>query len=386
MTVRALGIMSGTSLDGLSVAYAEIEEGKDKSTFAFVAGETYELDRNLREKLLQIAEGKKVTTSVLARAHWQIGSFSAKCVSTFLSAHSLPSPNVIGFHGQTVYHEPRRSGSVTLQIGDPSQLCYKFGSAVVSDFRSMDCAAGGQGAPLVPFVDYVLYSGKKQRAILNIGGISNVTFLKSGCRLSDVIAYDVGPGNMVIDAVVRRLFGSSLAYDPQGSIAASGRVSQELIKYMWEIDQFHSIEPPKSTGRERYGKRFVDDVMAKASEMGLKPEDTVATVSYFTYVNIEQALKSLVQKYGPIDEIIVGGGATKNLYLMGLLSRSGLSNKLNTHQMYGISPDLYEPYAFAILAHFAINGYASNVPSATGAKSNVILGRINFPDGKTLDT
>jgi len=378
------GVMSGTSLDGLSIGFTEIKSVWPIFEAELKASRTYIFPKGLRLSLLRLAKGSKVDTKSFARINKEFGKFVANCLLN-MQTEVQKKVELVGFHGQTVYHESKKSGSVTLQIGDPSATCYLLNVPVVSDFRSMDTAAGGQGAPLVALVDYLKYrSQDKTRVVLNIGGIANLALLPKGCKINDVVAFDTGPGNMLIDGVVYVLTHGAKKFDQDGEIASSGNVSRELLKKIFEMDDYARLPPPKTTGRERYGKRFLRKVLIEAQKLKLSPKDIVTTVTHYTFEMIDLHLKLLCNRM-KIDEIIVGGGGTLNRYLFNLLKRNSAGASVKTHKEFGVDPLYWECFCFAVLAYLSYNKYQGNVPSATGAKRPVVLGRINFPVEKTIE-
>jgi len=299
--------------------------------------------------------------------------------------------DLVGCHGQTLYHQGRpatflgRQLAVTWQAGDGSRMAVRLGVPVVSDFRPADMAAGGKGAPLVPFLDYLLYRDSSLgRVMLNIGGIANVTALPPGAMLDQVIAFDTGPGNMVIDALTEQLFGEPC--DRDGKIALSGRVLEDIARRFLGESYFRQ-KPPKTAGREEFGREFAREflhacnVWGKAHDTPVERKDVVATATAFTALSIRDALRLYVVKKGKFSELIVSGGGTKNPTLMRALS-SGVEDlrlEVRSSDEFGIPSGAKEAVAFAALAYETWNRRPSNVPSATGAKRPVVLGKISLP-------
>ncbi len=381
--LQVAGLMSGTSLDGLTIGLISIEPPERFSMVSlkkavreakFLGGKTYPFPRQLRDTLATIAEtGNQITTAHLARANSEFGNFCADCVKKFVSGGNRI--DLIGIHGQTVYHEAGQP-TVTFQLGDPSPVCLAAKCEVVSDFRTMDTAAGGQGAPLVPMVDYLRYSEpKKARLILNLGGIANFTFLPRGAKLDDVRALDVGPANILIDGAMRKLYPSQTR-DGGGRLAARGKVSRELMEYIKKKDDYRFLPMPKSTGRERYSETFLRGVLDQADKLGLSLEDIITTISSYSIFMIDYHVSQIERQFGQLDAIIVGGGGSKNRFLMEGISK--MVPLVSTHDRYGVPSRFWESFSFAVLAFLTRYQIAGNVPSATGASQSVVLGRVNY--------
>jgi anhydro-N-acetylmuramic acid kinase len=287
----------------------------------------------------------------------------------------------IGSHGQTIHHLPNARTPSTLQIGEPAVIAELTGITTVADFRVRDMAAGGQGAPLVPYADWVLFTDPIwPRIVQNIGGIGNLTFLPPRTELDDVIAFDTGPGNMVIDAVVAGLTCGRQTFDRDGRWAARGCVSEKLLAELM-THPFLRRRPPKTTGREEFGEMFVGRMLASARRLRLRAEDMVATATAFTAATIGDAYRRFVfpkLKTGELAglQIILGGGGARNATLRRMLAREIGVGELLTHEDFGIANAAKEALAFAILAHETLLGRPANVPSATGARRAVVLGKI----------
>ena len=287
--------------------------------------------------------------------------------------------DLIGNHGQTVYHIPEDESYLgatirgTLQIGDPSYLAEEFGCPVVSDFRIRDMAAGGLGAPLVPYTEFLLYrSDEEDVALQNIGGIGNVTLLRAGCTLEEVTAFDTGPGNMVMDALVAKITDGKLSYDDGGKLAASGKIIPEMLAWMLE-DPYLAKEPPKTTGREYFGKEYVQKLL----EFGDYPlVDILTTATAFTAQSIALSLRRFAPRLPA--RLVVGGGGSRNPTLLRFLQEALPECKVQIQEDLGLDSDAKEAVAFAILANEALFGICNNAPSATGAKHGVVMGRINL--------
>lgn len=345
--------MSGTSLDGIDVAVVDIG-GKRVRT---VAHSTTPYPSTTRARILAASGPVEIS-----RLNFELGELYAKAVT----AAGVDSIQLVGCHGQTIYHKGGRS---TLQIGEASVIAERLGIAVVSDFRTRDIAAGGQGAPLVPFADFLLFGSRRiNRVSLNIGGIANITILPRGAKPEQVIAFDTGPGNMVIDQLVERITSGKRHFDRNGAIAARGHVNRPMLDALLR-DRYYRSGPPKSAGREEYGAEFVDRLIASKLPM----KDLVATATALTAATIASA----VTRFAPdTEELIAAGGGIHNHRLMAQLTAFLPSCRIKTTDEFGVDPDAKEAIAFAILAHRTWMRQTGNLPSATGARRSVILGKI----------
>jgi anhydro-N-acetylmuramic acid kinase len=391
--MQVAGLMSGTSLDGLTIGLISLKKPNKYSTTElkkivreaeFLRGKTYPFTPKLRADLALLANTENQSrTSFLAEVNSSFGEYCALRTKRFIEARA--DIDLIGFHGQTIYHGPG-SRTVTFQLGDPSPICLALNCPVVSDFRTMDTAAGGQGAPLVPIVDYLRYSDPKlSRIVLNLGGIANFTYIPKNSRIGDVRAFDVGPSNILINEGVRELYGSQKSYDQGGKIASRGNVSQDLMKYIITQDNFRLLPTPKSTGRERYSLQFLRKILNRAKHLQLSAEDIIATISYYSLFMINYHIRELVGKRNQsVDEIIVGGGGSKNNFLMKGISEFDSIEVVSVHDDYGVPAMFWESFSFAIMAYLTYHRVSGNVPIATGASRPVVLGRINYPSAHQM--
>ena len=377
-TVRVAGLMSGTSADGVDCAIVDI----GPHAVDVLAFHTFPYPRSVRAGILALSSGRAASLQDVCHLNVVVGELFASAVTT-LSARSgiaLASLDLIGSHGQTVCHVPRgrrfrgrRLGS-TLQIGEPSVIAERTGVTTVADFRPRDMAAGGQGAPLVPYADYVLFRDpRKGRAVQNIGGIANVTYLPAGCGLGDVLAFDTGPGNMVMDRLTSLATAGRSQYDAGGRLAARGAVNERLLAELM-AHPFLRRRPPKSTGREEFGHHFSDAVYKRAGKEGVRPLDILATATAFTARSIALAYRRHLP--GGVDEVIVCGGGARNGTLVGMLREELRPALVKFTDDFGINADAKEAVSFAILARETLRGVANNVPLATGAANGVVLGKI----------
>ncbi|MDO5483907.1 MAG: anhydro-N-acetylmuramic acid kinase [Desulfovibrionaceae bacterium] len=374
-----VGLMSGTSADGIDAVLTRITgSGLDTKVeqlgFYFLP-----FDAGTRQAILTICGGSAGGTKEVCLLSTHLGRLYADAVRCLLQETGTEKVDLIGNHGQTVYHIPEDTPYLgttirgTLQIGDPSYLSEEFGCPVVSDFRVRDMAAGGLGAPLVPYTEFLLYRSETEDvALQNIGGIGNVTLLGAGCKLEEVTAFDTGPGNMVMDALVSRLTDGRLSYDDGGKLAASGKVIPELLQWMLE-DPYLKRKPPKTTGREYYGAEYVEKLLA----FGDYPlVDVLATATAFTAKSIEISLRRFAPRLPA--RLVVGGGGSRNPTLLAFLQEYLPEVTVQTQEDLGLDSDAKEAVAFAILANEALFGICNNAPSATGAKHGVVMGRINL--------
>ena len=359
--MRVAGIMSGTSLDGIDVAIVEIR-GRGVRTIGF---QTAPYPPAVRKSILAVSNAN-TTTAAISRLHYQLGELYARAV---LRAIGRFGPvELIGCHGQTVYHEGARN---TLQLGEAAIVAERTGIPVVSNFRARDIAAGGEGAPLVPFADYLLFRDRrKMRVALNIGGIANITAIPPNARPQDVVAFDTGPGNMVIDALVREFSNGKQAFDRGGKIAASAQVNRPLLDSLAR-DPYYRRKPPKSAGREQYGAEFV----AQLKRSGAPLADLIATATVLTAVTIAMGVRQVLPERAQGD-LIVSGGGVHNPQILAHLASLLPEVRIATSADYGINPDAKEAIAFAVLAYETSRGRPSNLPSATGARRAVVLGAI----------
>jgi anhydro-N-acetylmuramic acid kinase len=319
MEKYAVGLMSGTSLDGIDAALVKITGSGERISVELIDFINEKLPENIKVEIRNCCLVDKSNVELVCSLNFKLGYLFANAVKKVCSraGFQLNRLDFIGSHGQTVFHIPRGNGNLvksTLQVGEPSVIAYQTGCTVVSNFRTMDMAAGGEGAPLVPYTEYLLYRGEKNRALQNIGGIGNVTVLPGNCRLDDMYAFDTGPGNMIIDEVVKRLKGVS--YDRDGAFAAEGKVDEELLSELMNTPYIRQT-PPKTTGRELFGSQFVDKILEKWGD--LRDFELIATVTAFTAYSIAENYRSFVFPKHKIDEVIIGGGGSYNNTLVEML-------------------------------------------------------------------
>ncbi len=377
-----VGLMTGTSLDGIDAAIVQFDQVASRHTFTLLGTYSEEYPEEFREHILQLIE-KKRPIAETAEINVKLANLFHKVINAASekNAISLPSIDAIGIHGQTVWHSPPDKGKktsktgATLQLGNSSTLAQLINTPVVADFRSADVAVGGQGAPLVPIFDNeFLRQDSTSLGVLNIGGIANITLLPSRSSDSPVLAFDTGPGNMLIDAAVRMFFGKK--YDENGKIAEAGITIPGLLKNCME-HKFIQTAPPKSTGREMFGKQFLENVLGSIRLPSTPGEDIVRTMTEFTAASIARN----VRLFGAnTSKIIASGGGIHNPTLMNILKQYLPNVELTTTESAcGIPSDYKEAICFAYLAYRSLGGLPGNIPSVTGASRTCILGSISFP-------
>jgi anhydro-N-acetylmuramic acid kinase len=356
--------MSGTSLDGIDVAIVEVR-GTRVETIGFTSTP---YSAATRGGILAVSN-TTTHTAEISRLNYELAELYAKAVQRAVRKYG--PVELIGCHGQTVFHEGR---SNTLQLGEPAVLAQRTGVTVVSNFRARDIAAGGEGAPLVPFVDYLLFRHpRRTRVALNIGGIANITVLPAGGGLDAVVAFDTGPGNMVIDALVREYSKGKSRYDRGGRLAAAGRVNGPLLDRLLQ-DRYYRQRPPKSAGREQYGVEFIRELKST----GVPLPDLITTATVLTAATIALAIRQNTEN---AHELIASGGGVHNPQIMHHLAGFLPGVAIATSTDYGVNADAKEAIAFALLAYESLRGRPSNLPAATGARCAVVLGSIT-PGGQ----
>ena len=370
---RVVGVMSGTSGDAIDVAVCDVPaEGR---TFELLAGDARPFDPQTRELLDRLAAGR-ADAETLNRLNRRLGVAYAQAVEAVCADSGVPvaSLDAAAVHGLTVHHLP---GEATLQIGEAAEMAERLGCVIISNFRARDIAAGGQGAPLVPLADWLLFAHEEiRRVCLNLGGIANITVLPPGCRPEDVVAFDTGPGNMVIDGLASALSSGAVRMDREGVLAAEGDVDEELLAQLLD-DEFFRSPPPKSTGRERYGRAYVGRVLAEAARRSIPDADLLRTACALTAATVASAIHEFVP--GHDFEVIVSGGGVHNRTLIRELGMRIVPARLRRSDRYGVDADLKEAIAFCLLGNRTLSGQPSNLPSVTGAAGERILGQIVLP-------
>ena len=407
------GVMSGTSADGIDVALVRVEHSevskprvtralRKKTTgqtrIEFLGHAEFPYPADVRRRILLSMNSPRSSVADLARLNFLLGELYAEAVIK-TQKRLQKRAELIGCHGQTLYHQGvsaaflGRKLAVTWQSGEGAVVAARTGLPVVSDFRPADMAAGGQGAPLVPYLDNLLYRERKiGRIALNLGGIANLTAISAGASLNQVIAFDTGPGNMVLDALAEQLFGQPC--DRNGRIAATGRVLENVLGRFLN-DAFAREKPPKTAGREQFGREFAREFLQSCRRLAaakvptratsavapIEKRDVIATATALTVRSIALAIERFVLPTGDFSELIVSGGGAKNPTLMAWLANEVgvMGLRLRSSEEFGIPSSAKEAVAFAVMAYETWNRRPSNVPSATGAKRAVVLGKISFP-------
>ncbi|MBE9128500.1 MULTISPECIES: anhydro-N-acetylmuramic acid kinase [unclassified Coleofasciculus] len=400
---RVIGLISGTSVDGIDAALVEVAGSEADLTIELVAGETYPYPPELRAKILDVCAGAALSMAELAALDDAIVVQFAQAALAIQKNHT--SATLIGSHGQTVYHQPPKmqgkketggnsfasttlsshlpisSLGYSLQLGRGEAIAELTAIKTVSNFRAADIAAGGQGAPMVSKVDgYLLSSPTQHRCIQNIGGIGNVTYLppRQGNSLEGIFGWDTGPGNSLLDLAVQYFTNGSKTYDGEGSWARQGKICDSLLQ-QWLEQDFFQTPPPKSTGRELFGQDYLQQCLAQSQGYHLSPADMLATLTELTVASIEQSYRRFLPQLP--EEVLLCGGGSRNLYLKERLQARLESVQVLTTDEAGMSGDFKEAIAFAVLAYWRILGIAGNLPQVTGARVAAVLGNIHPPYG-----
>lgn len=371
----AIGLMSGTSSDGMDGALIKIRGRGMDTEIQLVDFITLDYSSSFREALITLAKGESGGSRELSRMNFALGEKMRDVCLSLILRNGLRKEDIafVGSHGHTFYHEPEgvmyhgSCISSTLQLGESAVVAEALACPVVSDFRVSDVAAGGQGAPLVPYTEYILYGGRNvDWALLNIGGIANITSIGKNGTLCDVFAFDTGPGNMVIDALVSIFKGGEERYDRNGETASNGRVDDSLMAFLLE-DEYLNYPLPKSTGRERYGEKYVKAILERSK--GMREEDIIRTVTAYTAECVRIGINKFFSNMPEV--VLVSGGGASNPVLM-----EELSMRVKTRVEKNIYSDSKEAVAFAVLANERLNGSPNNAPVATGASHPVVMGKV----------
>lgn len=376
------GVMSGTSADGIDVAFVQIEGRVFNLNIKLLAHEHFPYAENVRAAVLEAMNAASISVAELSRLNFLLAELYSQAVKRTQELTGIKEVDLIGCHGQTIYHQGDpalylgHKIATTWQLGEGAVIAARLGVPVVSDFRPADIAAGGKGAPLVPFLDYALFRDRNAgRIVQNLGGIANLTAIPADAQPEQVIAFDTGPGNMLIDQLMQILFDQP--YDRDGKVAASGHTLKPILEVILRKPFFHQ-KPPKTAGREEFGREFTQEFLRLCGEVD--KANIVTTATALTGISIVDAIRDFVLPRGTFHDYIVSGGGTANKYLMEMLamSVSGLNLKLRHTDEFGIPSQAKEAVAFAVLAYETWQQQPSNIPSATGAGRPAVLGKISY--------
>lgn len=388
---RVIGLMSGTSVDAIDAALAEIEGHGATAKVRLLGFRSYPFPRSIRARLFRLFNPQEARVDQICHLDFLLGELFAQAAIRLLRECGVAPADIdlIGSAGQTIWHDPRpirEDAEVdwidhpietrsTLAIGQSAVIAERTGILTIGDLRVRDVAAGGHGAPLIAYADWVLLRDARMgRCVQNIGGIGNVTYLPPGAELRQVIGFDTGPGNMVIDALAEVATAGKLHYDRDGRLAAAGHVQKTLLE-SWLSDPYFKRTPPKTTGREHFGVQFARRVMTQSQQGPI--QDLIATATALTAHSIAAAYRDFIEPLGPIDEVILGGGGASNPTLVGMLGELLPKARLLRHEDVGIDSRAKESLAVAIIAHDSVVGAYTNVPGATGGRPTV-LGKISL--------
>ncbi len=376
-----IGLMSGTSADGVDVALVEIKGSGLATEIELVAFDTFPYTDEIRSRIFDLFSVETARVDEICTMNFVIGQQFAKSTLTLLERVGIAPTEIdlIGSHGQTIHHMPKAPAPATLQIGEPAVIAHETSIPTVADFRVADVAAGGEGAPLVAYIDYLLFHHNTQTiGLLNIGGIANLTVLPSGCEIEAVHASDTGPGNMILDACVEKITDGSMQFDENAELAEQGTVCEPLLQ-QWLVHPFFELPPPKTTGREMFGTAVTGTYLQQIHDHKISEYDGLATLTALTVKSIFQYYADYVMAKTPLDILYISGGGARNPLMMRGLSDAFDPISVVDVSETGMSGDAKEAIAFAILANEAVHGNCSNVPNATGASYRKVLGKFVCP-------
>jgi anhydro-N-acetylmuramic acid kinase len=388
-----VGLMSGTSADGIDACLVKIDNTNPKDLASRgknlkvkpIGCKTYKFPQGVQQKIIQVSDPSYQNLDEVLRLNMALGEYFTKAVFSVVKAsgQKMDEIDLIGSHGQTVRHLPEwtkkfgKKVRATLQIGEPAVIASKTGVVTVGDFRTGDIALGGQGAPLTPYVHFLLFGDKKiSRMVVNIGGIANFTVSPKAGKVDDIFAFDSGPGNMIVDNLIRKIYKKN--FDKDGKIASSGKVNSDLLNKLKEDEYFYK-RPPKSCGRENFGEEFVSKILNRAKKLRVKPEDIITTASELSVWSILDAYEKFVKPKIKLNQILLSGGGVHNKYFLKRLKFLFHPIKVMSTQELGQDPDFLEAISFAILANQTIEGKPVSFRKTTGAKKPGILGKICLP-------
>jgi anhydro-N-acetylmuramic acid kinase len=381
-----LGLMSGTSADGIDISLAQVSGAPPGVRSKLLAHASTKFSSAVRAEILRVAEQKPISAGELSQLNFRLGHIFASAALTACKKFRIAPKKIslIGSHGQTIFHQgmPRNylgaPTASTLQIGEGSVIAALTGITTIYDFRPADMALGGQGAPLVPYADYLLYAHKSLgRVSLNLGGIANITVLPANAKPSQVFAFDTGPANILIDALVSHFTHDRQRFDKDARLAIQGRSIPALVDELLR-DPYLKLAPPKSTGREYYGHAYVKKLLALVKKHRAKPNDLIRATTIFTALSVVDALNRFVFPKHPINQLIVSGGGAQNPLILAQLSAALGKILVMPSSELNVPTEAKESFAFALMAYETFHRRPSNLPSATGASGPAILGKISY--------
>ncbi len=380
-----LGMMSGTSCDGISCALIEVQGLREEKKIKFIGHLQYPYPKEIKEKIFQVYPPNSFRAKDLVRLHHLIGEVFSEAGLELLDKLNIKKEELfaISAQGPILYHDPPSEENnykgAHMEIGESAVIADRLETITIMDLRAADIAGGGHGAPLSVYVDYILFKDNNiNRAVQNIGGIANVTFLPKDISWDSLKSFDCGPGNILIDYGVRYFTKGKWEYDPDGSIARKGKIDKEILSYLLN-HPYIKREPPKTTGRELFGEEFFREVLKMAEKRNLSPEDIIATLTAFTVEAIAYNYEKFYPKGYELQEVILGGGGTYNKTMVEWLKKRLYPVNVKTHEDFGIPNDAREAVTWAVLADEMLFGIPNNVPSASGAKYPVLGGKISLP-------
>lgn len=382
--MRVVGLISGTSVDGIDVAIVDIRGAGGRTRLGLKAFRTVPYPRAVRGALLAACNAQRISVAEVSQLNFLVGELFGRAVVKVCEAAKIPlrSLDLVGSHGQTIYHQGRKSKThgfrvaSTLQIGEPALIAERTGAVTVADFRTADMAAGGQGAPLVPFMDYIVCRhARRGRVALNIGGIANITLIPPAAKPEQVVALDTGPGNMILDALAAHFSAGRRHYDHGGRMALRGRICRPLLNGLL-ADPLFRRPAPRSYGREEFGREFVTGLLRRQRRLRLSNADLMATAAALTADSIAAAIRRFAR--GPMHDLVISGGGLHNRFLVERL-RSETGLHIMTAEDFGIPGDAKEAILFALLAYHTFRKIPANIPSATGARHPTVLGKVVYP-------
>jgi anhydro-N-acetylmuramic acid kinase len=381
-----LGLMSGTSADAIDVALAKISGAPPHLSAQLLKHTSINFPQAIRKEILRVAEQQPISAGELSQLNFRLGEIFAAAALTACKRFHIATKKValIGSHGQTIFHQGKpvpylgRPTASTLQIGEASIIATRTGITTVADFRPADIALGGQGAPLVPYADYLLYRhAKLGRVSLNLGGIANITVLPANAKPSRVFAFDTGPANMLIDALVQHFSHGRQRYDKNAALAQTGRAIPALVNELMK-DPYLRLAPPKSTGREYYGRAYVNNLLSAGRRHHATPADLIRAATIFTALSIVDALHRFVLPKHKIHQLIVSGGGARNPLILAQVAAALTQIEIVPSAQLGVPEEAKEAFAFALMAYETFHQRPANLPSATGAQGPAILGKISY--------